>query len=344
MFEDRALYLAALVTYYAFVSLFPLLLLFTSIAGFVLQGDPHARQQVLNSAFRTFPGLASELQKNITGFRGSGAGLAVGIVGVLYGGLGAMQAAQTAFNTIYAVPRNSQPDPIKSRIRSFGLLLLLGTGILVSTGISAVFATHNSLTAGLGVGVTVISYLVALVINVALFTAAVQLLTARDLKVGDVITGGAIAGILWQILQSLGSRYVAHEVSHGSAFYGVFGVVLATIAWIYLESLALMISAEINVVIHHQLWPRALLTLFTDKVELTPADVKAYSMYAGAQRFKGFEVIRATFDKHDKHDKPGEPGTPPGAPGAPGTPGTPPGTPGRPSRRLPPQRPPVKRR
>src|SRR5579875_378721 len=297
MFDDRALYLAALVTYYAFVSLFPLLLLFTSVAGFVLQGDHHARQELINSAFSHFPGIASDLEKNITGFRGSGAGLAVGVIGVLYGGLGAMQAAQTAFNTIYAVPRNSQPNPIKSRIRSFGLLLLLGTGVLVTTGISALFAAHSSLTAGLGTGVSVLSYVVTLILNVALFTGAVQLLTAWELKLRDVITGGAIAAVLWQVLQALGSRFVAHEVRHGNAFYGVFGVVLATIAWIYLEALALMVSAEINVVIHHRLGSRALLTPFTDNVELTPADIKAYSMYAAAQRFKGFEVVEARFDR-----------------------------------------------
>jgi membrane protein len=305
MFDDRALYLAALVTYYAFVSLFPLLLLFISITGFVLQGDPHGRQVVINSAFSRFPGIAKELENNIKGFRGSGAGLAVGVGGVLYGGLGAMQAAQMAFNTIYAVPRNSQPNPLRSRTRSFALLLLLGTGVLVSTGISALFATHNTVTSRLGVGVSIISYLVTLLLNVALFTGAVQLLTARDLKVGDVITGGAIAGVLWQVLQSLGSRYVAHEVSHGNAFYGVFGVVLATIAWIYLEALALMVAAEISVVIHHQLWPRALLTPFTDNVELTAADMRAYSMYAAAQRFKGFQKIESRFEPTGTRPSPG---------------------------------------
>jgi membrane protein len=295
MFEDRALWLAGLVTYYTFVSLFPILLLFVSIAGFVLQGDAHLKQQVVNSAVSNFPGLGKQLEKNITGFHGSGGGLAVGVLGTLYGGLGATQAAQAAFNQMFGVPRRQQPDPIHSRIRSFGLLLLLGSGVLVTTAISALFASHNSLTDRLGPGISVLGYAVTLLLNIGLFSMAVQLLTARDLKFGDVITGGIIAGVLWQILQSLGSRYVAHEISHGNSFYGVFGVVLATIAWIYLEALALMVSAEINVVLHHRLWPRALLTLFTDKVELTAADRRAYTMYAQAQQFKGFEEIDVTF-------------------------------------------------
>ncbi len=300
VFDDRGPHLAALVTYYAFVSVFPLLLLFSSAAGFFLESDPQLRHRLVQSALKHFPAVGAQLGNNVKGFRGSGAALAVGIVGTLYGALGAMQSAQAAFNHIYGVPRNRQPNPLKSRVRSLALVALLGTAVLVSTAVAALVSTVGSgSVTQLDFGVRVAGYVVAFVINVALLTAAFQLLTARRLALRDVLAGGAVAGGVWELLQTFGSRYVAHEASHGGSLYGVFGVVLATLAWIYLQSLVLMIAAECNVVRHHRLWPRSLLTPFTDNVELTDADKRAYAMYVNTQRFKGFENVSISYDHPD---------------------------------------------
>lgn len=298
-FDDRAPYLAALVTYYAFVSIFPLLLLFVSIMGFVLQSDPSLRQRIVNSAVADLPGIGSVLRQNIQGFRGSTAGIVLGLAGLIYGGLGAMQAAQYAFNHIYAVPRNDQPNPLRSRKRSLGLLLVLGTTILVSTGINVLISNRGSLGAGLDTGLTVVGYIASFVLNVGLFSVAFEVLTATELRWRDVIAGGVITGGLWEILQTFGSRYVVHEVRHGSALYGVFGVVLATIAWVYLVALVVMMSAEINVVRQRRLWPRSLMAPFTDRMEPTRADLDAYESYARAPRFKGWERIDVEFHPPD---------------------------------------------
>lgn len=313
-FDDRAPYLAALVTYYAFVSLFPLILLFVSIAGFVLQSDPHLRHQVITTVVGNLPGIGSELRRQITGFRGSGVGVAVGVLGLLYGALGATQAAQCAFNQIYGVPRNEQPNPLKSRVRSLGLLLLLGTAVLVSSGINISVSTANGVSAQLGAGLRVAGFVISLLLNFGLFTLAFQLLTAKELRFRDVITGGIISGVAWQLLQTFGSQYVSHEVRHGGALYGVFGVVLATLAYVYLGSLFLMLSAEINVVLEHRLWPRSLLTPFTDDVELTSADEAAYNMYARTQRFKGWEKLDVQFPRRVDRDRPAEVPSGPGVP------------------------------
>lgn len=294
-FDDRGPHLAALLTYYAFVSLFPLLLLFFSALGFFLQGDPGLRHELERSALKSFPVIGDRLARNVASFRGSGLGLLVGVLGTLYGGLGAMQAAQAAFNQIYGVPRNEQPNPLKSRLRSLALLALLGSGVLLSTVVAILLSTANGVSRHLGPATLAGGYALNYAVNVALFTAAFQLLTARELRPRQVLTGGIIAAALWMLLQSFGSSYLAGHLQRTNALYGVFAVVLATMAWLYLQSLILMISAEINVVRHHHLWPRALLTPFTDDAELTPADRRCYEMYAAAQRFKGFETVNAEF-------------------------------------------------
>ena len=55
-------------------------------------------------------------------------------------------------------------------------------------------------------------------------------------------------------------------------------------------------AMEISAVAERRLWPRALLTPFTDSVQLTSADERAYTAYAGSESHKGFEVVEVGFD------------------------------------------------
>nr|BFE60185.1 hypothetical protein GCM10020063_047110 [Dactylosporangium thailandense] len=295
--DDRGPYLAAMVTYYGFISLFPLTLLFLTVLGFVLEANPDLRQQLVHTAVGDLPAIGPELERNVSGLRGSGTRLALSILGALYGGLGAMQAAQAGFNHIYGVPRYEQPSSVRSRLRSLGLLLTLGTAVLLSAAAATFVAFIHELTGRSGAGLQVFGYLLTFAINAGLFTAALQLLTARKLRVRQVIAGGLIAATFWMALQTVGARFVASRLSHASALYGAFGLVLAAFAWIYLQALVLMLCAEINMIANYRLWPRALLTLFTDDVELTEADRRIYTMLAEAQRFKCFEVVRVDFGR-----------------------------------------------
>lgn len=294
-FDDRGPHLAALVTYYAFVSLFPLLLLLFSGLAFFLQGHADVRQDVEQALLRNFPTIGPDLKRNIETIHGSGIALSVGVLGTLYGGLGAMQAAQASFNLIWGVPRNEQPNPLRSRLRSLALVLLLGSGVIVSTGGAAILSTANGISRQVGPAIEVGGYLLNYAISIALFIAAFRVLTALPLRVRQVLPGAAISAGGWIVLQILGSSFIAQMLTNSNALYGVFAVVLATLAWFYLQSVIVMLAAELNVVRVRRLWPRALLAPFTDDAELTPADRQAYAMYAATQRFKGFEQVTTEF-------------------------------------------------
>src|SRR5436305_12106713 len=97
---------SVLIAYWSFFSIFPLLLLFSTILGFVLQGHPSVERSLVDSALNQFPIIGSDLQ----GLHGSGAGLSIGIIGTIWAGLGVTVAAQNAFNRVYAVPHFKQPD------------------------------------------------------------------------------------------------------------------------------------------------------------------------------------------------------------------------------------------
>ena len=104
------------------------------------------------------------------------------------------------------------------------------------------------------------------------------------------------------LLQWFGAVYVVHVVKSASATNNVFAVVLGLRAFLYLITTTLLVGAEANVVATDHLYPRALLTPFTDNVELTRGDRKAYTGQAKAQRAKGFERIDVTFDERDTKD------------------------------------------
>jgi hypothetical protein len=90
-------------------------------------------------------------------------------------------------------------------------------------------------------------------------------------------------------------------VSNTNLTYGVFAVVLGLMAWIYITAVLMVMCIQLNVVRERQLYPRALLTPFTDNVDLTEADRRAYASYAGAQQNKGFETIEVSFEPRRRH-------------------------------------------
>lgn len=291
-FDDSGGYLAALIAYYGFVSLFPLLLLLSTILGFVLAGHPHLQQQILGSALRQFPVVGGQLgdPKRLGGGTG---GLLIGILGSVYGGLGVAQALQYAMNTAWLVPKNNRPNPFKARGRSLLLLTTAGLAVLGTTVLSALGASG----AGSFGTVSKIGVLVASVlINAAVFVVAFRIATARDLSVRDVAPGAISAAVVWQLLQTFGVTYVGHVVKGASATNGVFALVLGLIAFLYLTGVAVVLCVEINVVRVDKLHPRSLLTPFTDNVVLTGGDRRAYTGQATAQRNKGFEEVHVHFD------------------------------------------------
>ena len=296
--DDQGSYLAALITYYAFVSLFPALLLFATVLGVVLVGHPGLQEQILQSAVAQFPVLGEQLGQP-QGLSGGTVGVVVGIVGALYGGLGVGQAVQNAMDTLWAVPRNDRPDPIRARIRSFLLLLILGSALIVTTVLAAIGRASESFGIVGKAGIVALSVL----INAGVCLVAFRVATARDLTYRQVAPGALAAAIIWQLLQWFGAIYVSQVVKSSSATNSVFALVLGLLAFLYLIATTLLLCAQANVVAADRLHPRALLTPFTDNVELTRADRKTYTGQAKAQRAKGFQRIDVTFDDRGEKDR-----------------------------------------
>jgi membrane protein len=294
--DDQGTQLAALIAYYGFVSLFPLLLVFVTILGFILQGDHAEQQKILNGALGQFPIVSSTLKPQ--SLKGSPTALAIGLIGALLAGLGIMSASQTAFDRIWAVPFKHRPNFIGARLRSLAMLALLGTLSIVSTVIGGFVGTGSYSTLEL-----VLSVVLAFIGNFVLFMLAFKVLTAAEVEWHDLIPGAITAAVFWQLLQHLGGYYVDHELKHTQPLYGVFAVVLGLLAWLYLGAQMTMIAAEVNVVKTRRLWPRS---FFNDP--LLEADRRALTHSAESEERIPAEDVQVSFDDSSADAPAGPPG------------------------------------
>jgi membrane protein len=286
--EDQAGQLAALISYYGFVSIFPLLLVMVTVLGFVLQGNPGEQQRILNGTLGQFPILRDQLK--LHSLKGSAVALAVGIVFSLLAGLGVTNAAQNAFNRIWDVPFKHRPNFLFVRLRGLGVLTILGTLSILST-VAAGFvgsASHGAAAVLAGV-------IVAFLLNVAVFMTAFKLLTAADIDWRDLLPGVIVAAVSWQLLQHLGGYYLDHELKRTGPLYGVFAFVLGLLAWLYLGAQLTIFAAEINVVRARRLWPRS---FFSDP--LIDADRRALTSSAEVEERVHEENVDVDFDSSQK--------------------------------------------
>lgn len=298
--DDQGPYLAALITYYGFLSLFPMLLLLASILGFVLQGNAELRTQILDSTLSQFPVLREELGTPQS-LRGSVGALVAGGLVALYGALGAAQAMQNAMNVAWAVPRNRRPSPIRARLRSLRLIGVTGLGVIATTILSALASSAGSYGVDLGGAGAFVSIVIAMIVNALVFILAFKICTADGRSARELVPGALVAAGFWQLLQLFGAAYVGNVVKGAGVTYGTFALVLGLLAWIFLAAFGIVIGAEVNVVRSKRLYPRALLTPFTDNVDLTAGDRRAYTDAAQAQRFKGFQRVEVSYDNDGQH-------------------------------------------
>lgn len=284
--DDQAGQLAALIAYYGFVSLFPLLLVLVTVLGFVLQGNPSAQASVLSSTLSQFPIIGTQLQENVHSLKGSGVSLAIGLIGSLLAGLGVTGAAQNAFNQVWHVPHKHRPNFLTSRVRGVGLLFVLGLLAIVST-VAAGFVTAG----GEGILEVLGGIVVALIVNLLLFFTAFRLLTAAEVETGDLLPGVIFGAILWQVLQHVGGLYVDHVIRHAKETSGFFALVLGMLAWLYLGAQVTLIAAEVNVVRARRLWPRS---FFSEP--LLDADKRALTSSAEVEERVEDENVEVSFE------------------------------------------------
>lgn len=297
--DDQGGYLASLLTYYGFLSVFPLMLILVTVLGFLLAGTPGLQQQLLHTALAEFPIVGEQLAGSVHTLRGSVPALVVGVLVSTYGALRFAHAGQYVLNQVWAIPRRAWPDPFRAYARALLLVTGLGVALVATTALSGFTTAEHALGGLLGgtlaLSTRVVATVLAMAVNTGVFVLAFRVLTAHNIPLRDLRGGAIAAGVAWQVLQEIGTYYVAREMRGINAAYGLFSIVLVLLAWIYLGAMLVVIAAEYNAVRANRLWPRALLAAFTETAELTRADRRAYASYATAQRHTAAQDVSVHF-------------------------------------------------
>ena len=270
--DDQAGGLAALMAYYGFLSVFPMLLVFVTVLGFVLRGHPGLQDRLLSSALVEFPVIGDQLK--FDGLTGHWWVLVVSILVSVWGAKGVAAATQDAFNTIWNVPFAQRPGYPAALARSFGLTAIMGLSVLV-TGLLSGFGDSGGHPVAQRVGALVLSGL----LSIGLFILAFRLAIAGQVPTRDLLVSAIVSAVLWQLLLALGKLLIEHQVRHSESLYGVFGVVLGLVAWLHLQAQITLLAAECDVVRVRGLWPRSL-----NAPPTTRADRRALTAYVTRAR------------------------------------------------------------
>lgn len=285
--EDNGGQQAALLTYYGFLSLFPLLLVATSTLQFVLKSHPGIRNDVIEKATRYFPVLGEQLQSNVHSVGGAGIALAAGILLTLWGAKGIADVFQHSMNHMWGIPQYKRPGFPKGALKSVGIVILGGAGFIIASFLSGFAASIDRAFAfrviSSVVSVGVLFYLFELIYKWGLANSSQ--VSRRGLR-----RSALTAAIVIQILQIIGGYLVTHELSQLRHLYGAFAVTLGLLFWIYLQARIVVYAAEAGVVYDKKIWPRGL-----DQSRLTEADRYAYSHQAKKEQFIDPEKIDVNF-------------------------------------------------
>ena len=252
--EDRGRQSGALLSYYGFVSLFPLLLVLVTVLGIVLDDNDDLRNRVLDTIYARIPVLGAELRESPTSLDSSGVALLLGVLVSLWAGLAVVKHAQDALNLQWSVPWYGRPRFLERNMRAFGTLMVVGAGILAATATTNLVAFLPELH-GLW---RVLAAIAAIVVNIAVLTASLRVLITSPVAWRLLLPGGVVGGVAFWFLQLIGGEYVARVVLDASDVYGAFAVMFGLLVWIALLARVTLLADELNVVRAGQLWPRSI--------------------------------------------------------------------------------------
>ena len=296
--EDQGGNLCALLSYYAFLSVFPLFFVFVTVLGIVLRAHPDWQGEIVKAIQEVLPLLKQREEVDsapIGASNGGGKGwaLVAGLAVALWTGLGVANAAQSAFNSIYNVSYADRPNFAKRVLRSL-LVVLVAALLLCTTLLSGWVTGAGELGLVVGMAVRVLAAAVVLVVDAALFAFLFRWLTARHVRWHDALPGAAVAAVLFFVLQLTATRVYTHfvpeEPSTGAAAAQAFGTVVGVLGFFYLLARVVLLCAEVNMVRQFRLWPRAIV-----QPPGTEADVRAYELHAETQRFQREEQIEVDY-------------------------------------------------
>ncbi len=253
--DDKIGKQAALITYYGFLAVFPLLLAFMTLISFIAVGDPDLQAKISSQVFQFFPSLGNSLRGSVHILKVSGIALVIDLLILIYGARGATVTLQDAFNYVWHADKEHKYNFLFDNLRSIAMIFVIGIGLVIGTGLSYILSQLPHI----GVAGTVFITLVNLVVMIGLFLVVFRLGTTSHVSTKRLTLGAMIAGTGMLTVQHFGVIIMSHEIPKLQSTYGAFALTLGMLFWIYLQAQVMMYALVITAVRTQHDWPKKLL-------------------------------------------------------------------------------------
>jgi membrane protein len=240
------------VTYFGFLSVFPILALAFFVIGYVSKVYPDAQQDLVAAIEQVLPGLLGEGEDEISISDVEDAASAVGLLGlagVLYTGLGWLSAMRDALTVVFQLPATDQPNFVVGKLRDLLTLALIGVVLIVSVALTGfVRGFSGDVLDWLGLGaelewlVDLVAILFGLAANVVLFFALFRILADSHTPTRSLLSGALLGAIGFELLKQA-SQYLLGITKDRPAFQ-VFGIALILLVWINYFSRVVLYAAS----------------------------------------------------------------------------------------------------
>jgi uncharacterized BrkB/YihY/UPF0761 family membrane protein len=232
---------AALIAHYGFLSVFPLMLVATSVLGFVLQGRPDLYGEIIDSALSQLPIIGQQIAVDPAALKGSAIGLGAGLLVTLWAALKAFVMIESALDDVAEVPIDARPNLAVARLHALLGLVIIGSGQVASVVLATLVGV-----AGLGVVSDLLLVIAAVLTNTFVLIASFRWLCSARPAWKSAWPGALIGGILFAALQLVGTTVVARAIARASPVYGTFASVIGLLTWLSVHAGITLAAAELN--------------------------------------------------------------------------------------------------
>jgi membrane protein len=237
--DDLAAHIGAL-SFAAFLSLFPLLLLSLATAGFVID-----REEAVEALVENVPGLEDVVSQTLDQLAANRVGIGVvGLLTALWSASALGGRAVRSMGVVFDVPTTV----VVARLRSMGATLALGASVLLSVTVSTAL-TRIEFGGAAEAPVELLVRLLLLVLVGLVFWAAYLLFTPAGVAARDHVPGALAATLAWVALIVLGELFVDRYVRNATALYGTIGALFGLLLFIRLAATAFLYAAELSAVL-----------------------------------------------------------------------------------------------
>ncbi|MDO8586044.1 MAG: YihY/virulence factor BrkB family protein [Armatimonadota bacterium] len=248
--KDLGPMVSASMSFYALLSLVPLLLVAVAVVAQVLHStETAAYSKVFEYVGRFSPSLAGDPLKSVVRGRGIAGGL--GLLALLWSGTQFFVSLETAVNIAWNV--RERRSFVKQRLVALGMALGAGALLLVNLGVTTLTEVVRGFHRIRILNVilqaqwtwTAAGFLITLALTTAMFTMVYKFLPNRHVKWRDALVGAGVAAVLWELAKDAFSWYVPRFAGYNRV-YGSLGGVIILMVWIYYSSMVTVIGAEVS--------------------------------------------------------------------------------------------------